>query len=100
MRVRHPFPVRTKIVTPDKRFAGEAPARRELPFRLGRQSLPSPFCVGSRVLIRDLNDRIISFAANVAFWTARVPPVGTLHIAPPLQVIVERHRMVGWRKNN
>src|SRR5215469_15463036 len=69
-------------------------------FRLGRQSLSSPFCVGGRILIRDLHNRIISFAANIAFGTARVPPVGALHIAPPLQVIVERHRMVGRRKNN
>src|SRR5260370_41738329 len=38
-RIRHPLSLRTKLISPYKRFAGEAAPRREFPLCLCRQSL-------------------------------------------------------------
>src|SRR6516225_12079140 len=100
MRVCHPFPLRAKFVSPNKRLAGYAATRGKFPFRLRGQSLPRPFCIRCGIFIRDLDNRIIFFPLNVAFRAARVTPIGPFHVAPPLQVIIERHGVIGRRKDN
>src|SRR5215472_6374660 len=98
--VRHPFPARPKLISPYKWLASEPAARRKLPFGLGRQTLAGPFCVRYRVVVSNLDNRIIPPAHNTAFRSAWMAPIGTLHVRPPLKMIVERHGMVRRGKNN
>src|SRR5215472_50394 len=62
MCIRHPFPVWPKLVSPYKWLAGEAAARRKLPFCLARQALARPFGISDRVFVGDMDHRIILLA--------------------------------------
>ena len=68
MRVGHPSPTGSELISPDKRFASQTAARGELPFRLSGEPLAGPFCIGQCVFISDLNDRIVALISNVALW--------------------------------
>src|SRR5271166_5954435 len=49
MGVCHPLAIRTELVAPRKRLAGEPAARGELPLGLGRQALSCPLGVSERI---------------------------------------------------
>ena len=62
---------------------GQASACRKLPFRFGRKILACPTCIGERVGIGDVHDRMTVEHVDVALRTVRVAPIGALHELPP-----------------
>ena len=75
-------------------FAFAAAACCELPLCLGGQIRAAPARVGERILIGDVNDRMIVFAADRAAGARRLTPVRTMHVLPPLgEAAVLR---IGW----
>src|SRR5207245_8774773 len=100
MGIGHPLAVGAKLVAPDEGLSTQSTARRELPFRFRRKPLTCPLGVCQRVFISDLHDGIGVLSLDVAcraFWMA---PVRSAHIAPPLEVVVERYRVIGRREND
>jgi hypothetical protein len=61
----------------------------ELPFRLGRQILASPACVGKRVSERDVYNRMVVEMVDVALWPIGMPPVGALEEGPPFSPVAQ-----------
>src|SRR5215472_1246458 len=59
VRVRHPFALRPKFLPPYKWLAGLAAARSKFPLRLSGQALTCLFGVSYRVVIGDVDNRII-----------------------------------------
>src|SRR5688572_24148641 len=95
MTVRHPLAALVEFIAPRIQLSGETTTRRELPLCFGRQTLAGPLRVSERVFVRDMHDRKLRFAFDRAFWTEWMTPVGTIDERPPLEMIVERHRMIG-----
>ena len=78
-----------ELVAPGIFSLVQSAARREFPFRLGRQILAGPSCVGERVGIGDVHHRMFVERVDVAFRSIRMPPVSTLHELPPLAPVAE-----------
>ncbi len=57
--IGHVFPVGLKLIAPGVSFALESAFGSKFPLRLGRQSFPSPFCIGDCIVPRDLHDGVI-----------------------------------------
>src|SRR6516165_716254 len=100
VRVSHPLSVRTEFISPHEGLSGLATSRREFPFRFGGQTFSGPLRVCHRVFIRHLYHRIILLPTNAALRPLGMAPVGISHIGPPLEMIIERHRMTGRRKDD
>ena len=88
----------TKVVAPGVQLAGEAAARGELPLGFGRQPLARPVRVGHRVVVGDVDDRVLLAPANRCCPGLRVAPVRAGLVAPPRLVVVERHGCAGGVK--
>jgi hypothetical protein len=69
---------RRESVTPCELGILEAAARRELPFRFGRQYLASPLRISISVAVGDVDDRMVVQAAD------RAVPYGRFQFAPAL----------------
>jgi len=64
------------------------------------QALSRPFCTRLRISVGDVNDGIIFFAFDVSAGSEWMPPVGSRHIAPPLEVVIERNRVIRRREQH
>src|SRR4029077_8779228 len=56
--------------------------------------------VGQGVRVGHLDNRKFLAAFEVALWPFGMAPVCSFYIRPPLEMVVERYGMVGWRKND
>src|SRR5512147_559552 len=79
-----PFVHRVVAIAPSIDRAVEPAARRELPFRLGRQIVAEPARVGERVLGGDVDHGVVASAVDRAAATLRMSPIGARQITPPL----------------
>jgi arylsulfatase len=77
---------------PGKFGALKAAPRRIFPFGFGRQVLAGPLRIGQRVLIGDVDDRVVLFLEQTALGTERALPVGALDKIPPPGRISQVHR--------
>src|SRR6516164_1510596 len=75
-------------------FAARGGLAGKFPLSLGGQTLVGPFRVSDRIFVSDLNDRVVVFADDVALGTGGMPPVGAGNVAPPLEMVVERHAVI------
>src|ERR1700722_2259141 len=98
--VSHPFAIGTKVIAPDIRPAGKSATSRKLPLSFRRQTFAGPLCVRLSVFIRDVDDRVVSLARDVALWSQWMPPVSAGNICPPLKVVIESDGMIRRSKNN
>src|SRR6516225_9789153 len=74
--IGHVFAAGCELITPGVLGAIEPPARGKLPFGFSRQVLAGPFCIGQRIVERDVYDRMIVEHVDVAFRAIGPPPVG------------------------
>src|SRR4029453_7870107 len=86
---------RREFIAPRKFGVLKPAARREFPFRFGRQILASPFGVGERITEGHMHDRMIVQTTNVASGSVRMPPLRALGEGPPLAEVAEADRMRG-----
>src|SRR6516165_3542292 len=100
VRVGHPLAVPAEVIAPGVRFASKTTARGELPFGFGGQPLACPPRIRLCIFVCDLYDRVIVLANDAAFRPGRMPPVRAMHIAPPLEMVVQRNGMIGWREHD
>lgn len=98
--VGHELSALLEGVSPGVGFAIEAAALGILVLGFGGQPPPFPLAIGVGVLIGDVDDRVLFFAFEVTVRSLRVAPVGTFHVVPPLKVVVEWNRVIGWREDN
>src|SRR5579864_1758923 len=47
-----------------------------------------------------MNDRIVPAPFDAAPRALRLPPVGALHVGPPLVMVVEWHRLWWWSEHH
>lgn len=87
--VRLVFLVELDLVTPSIQLAGFAASCCKLPFCFGGKSFVGPFGVSFSVLVGHMGYGVIVFAFDAALGTRWMAPVGTRHVAPPLEVVVE-----------
>ena len=100
MRICHPLVMFTKLVSPRIGLAGKPAASGELPLGLCRQAFPRPLCIGQRIVVGNVHDRIVFLALDVAFWAKRVTPVRSPDVIPPLKLVVQRDSVVGRREHD
>ena len=81
-----------ELVAPGIVDAVEPAARGEFPFRFGRQLLAGPCGVGERVGERDMHDRMVVAAVDVALGAVGMPPVGALQKGPPFAPVAQVDR--------
>src|SRR6185295_19824734 len=93
--VGHPAAGRHELVAPRVEFAAQPTSSGELPLRLGRQTFARPPRKRDGVVVRDLHDRVPFPARQAALGAFGMAPVCTLHVRPPLELIVEPYRMTG-----
>ena len=94
--IRHLAAVRCEFAAPGKLGTVETAARRDLPFRFGRQFLAGPSGVGLGVAIRDMHDGMIMQSGDRAARAVGAPPIRAELELPPLAPIVEIDLM-RWR---
>src|SRR5262249_56919778 len=90
-RIGHWPPLRSKRLAPRVSRALEAAAGRKFPFGFERQLLASPGCVGARILVSDVNDRMVIPIGDAAVGTIGVFPIPTRPGLPPCAVVPETH---------
>ena len=73
--VCHELPAGFELIAPGIELSAQASPRGKLPLGLRRQPLARPFCVGDRVGVSDLDNRIVFLALYVALRTFRMSPV-------------------------
>src|SRR5690348_16457803 len=100
IRICHPFSVWPKFIAPYRGLTSPATACSNLPFRFGWGSLRGPRCVGKGILMSDVHYWIIFFALDVTLRTERVAPIGAVYVGPPLEMVVERNRVIRGRKDH
>src|SRR5262249_42397839 len=94
--ISHPLSFRLEPFSQNIGLPCESPARGEFPVRFSGQALVSPSRISLRVSVGNLDDRVNFFSLNGAVRTAGVAPVRTLHVAPPLELILQGDSMI-WR---
>src|SRR5439155_4814378 len=99
-RVGHPFSAGTKIIAPDVRFSLQPAARRKFKLRFGRQTFTCPFRISFCVRVRDVHDRIVLLAFDVALRPKWMTPVRAFHVGPPLIMIVEWNFLIRRREDD
>ena len=80
------------FVAPGVGRAVEAPAGGELPFGLRGEPLAGPGCVGARVLVGDVHDRMIPAAVERGQRAFGAPPACARQPRPPLVEVAEVDR--------
>src|SRR5438552_12180185 len=98
--VRHPLAAGPELIAPRVRIAIESAARGKFKLRFGGQTFSDPFAVGQRIVIGDVRDRIFLFLLYVAVRPGWMSPVRAFYIAPPLEMIVQRHRLIRRREHD
>ncbi len=93
--VGHELAVFHEVVAPGIERAGESAARGEFPFGFGRQSLAGPLRIRHGVVVGDVHDGKFFLPFDGAVGSGGMPPIGTVDERPPLEVIVERHGVIG-----
>ena len=91
--------VARRFVTPDIRFSNQSATCCELPFCFGRQSLARPFGERDGIIPRDMHDRMLFPASQVAFGPFGVLPVRSGGPIPPFRVVFQVDRTVRQREN-
>src|SRR5438552_15282776 len=91
--------LRSKRLTPRVSRALEAAAGRELPFGFERQLLSRPGGVGARILVSNVNDRMVIPTDDAAVGTLRMPPIGGRHVFPPGAIVAQIHGMARLSKH-
>src|SRR5882672_1303555 len=87
--VGHVATTRRELVAPGVLGGVETTARCELPLGFGRQFLAGPCSVSLGILERNVHDRVLPKALQRTPRAARVTPVRTRHVAPPVVVIAQ-----------
>src|SRR5215831_587465 len=73
--VRHVAAAGRELVAPSEFRAIETAARGKLPLRLSRQILVGPLCIGERIAIGDMHNRMVAEPGDRAAPTVRPPPL-------------------------
>ena len=66
-------------------------ARREFKFCFGRQARTGPFRIGQRVFIGHVYDGKVPAILNCAVRPFGMSPICALHVAPPVEMIVQSY---------
>jgi len=95
-RIGHVATSRRQIVAPHEFRRIQPAARGKFPFGFGRQLLSGPFCIGRRILKRDVDHRVVWKLGDRARRPARMFPVGTAHVSPPNIGVAEAYGLLGF----
>src|SRR5271154_6032542 len=98
MSICHPFSIWLEFLTPNIWFSCQSSARREFPFRFGRKTLVSPTRIRLGVRVSHLDDWIAFLAFDGALRASGMSPIRTLYVTPPLEFVIQRDRVIRWRK--
>src|SRR5208282_6478682 len=75
-------------------------ASGKLPLRFGRQFLPCPACVSFSIFIGNMHHGVVCQAFQRGCRPQRMTPVRSRHPGPPVEVIAQISRAVGFVKDH
>ena len=93
------FTIWLQLISPGIQLPSPATSRCKLPLRLRREAFTRPCGIGLGIRIGNLHDGIVLTPLEITFRSGRVPPLRTGKVTPPLEIIVQLHRLGRGRED-